>query len=87
MVAEEEEDKSNDKITEKSLKGLSILLAEDNIVNQKITAKMLQKVGCVVDTAVNGKEVVDRVLTGSYKLILMDSQMPEMDGFRGNTVN
>ena len=59
---------------------LSILLAEDNIVNQKLAAKLLEKRGYRVAVASNGREAVDAFEGESFDLILMDVQMPEMDG-------
>jgi signal transduction histidine kinase/ligand-binding sensor domain-containing protein/DNA-binding response OmpR family regulator len=59
---------------------LHILLAEDNKVNQTMAKRMLQKHGHQVSTAVNGKEVLTALAQNSYDLILMDVQMPEMDG-------
>jgi PAS domain S-box-containing protein len=58
-----------------------ILLAEDNSVNQKIGARLLEKCGCHVDLAANGKEALDMAARFPYDLILMDCGMPEMDGF------
>jgi hypothetical protein len=66
---------------EKELKGVRVILAEDNLVNQKITVKMLEKKDMVVKTAVNGEEVVEIWDKEDYDIILMDCQMPEMDGF------
>lgn len=63
------------------LKQLSILLAEDNIVNQKIAVRMLEKRGWTVKTADNGKQVLDHLAKESFDLILMDAQMPVLDGF------
>jgi signal transduction histidine kinase/ActR/RegA family two-component response regulator len=60
--------------------GLQVLLVEDNRVNQKVVTKMLKKLGCAVDIAENGREGVEAVLGGSYDLVLMDQQMPVMDG-------
>ncbi|MCE2888481.1 MAG: response regulator [Pseudanabaena sp.] len=57
-----------------------ILLAEDNLVNQKVAAMMLKKLGYIADIANNGLEVLQMVEKRFYDLILMDMQMPEMDG-------
>ena len=60
---------------------LRILLAEDNVVNQMVMLKMLNKLGYQADVAANGKEVLRSFELQPYDLILMDVQMPEMDGF------
>ncbi|MBN2685573.1 MAG: response regulator [Pontiellaceae bacterium] len=57
-----------------------ILLVEDNKVNQMVVRKMLAKLGYTADLAENGKQAVEAALQGSYDLILMDIQMPIMDG-------
>ncbi len=61
-------------------KALSILLAEDHIVNQKLMMAMLGKLGYTPDLANNGVEVLERLKSKRYDIILMDIQMPEMDG-------
>ena len=61
-------------------RGLKILLAEDNIVNQKLAVKLLEKRGHKVTVASNGKKAVELYGADSFDLILMDVQMPEMDG-------
>jgi two-component system sensor histidine kinase/response regulator len=60
---------------------IRILVGEDNIVNQKVILNLLKKLGYRADTAVNGLEVIRALESNSYSLVLMDVQMPEMDGF------
>ncbi len=60
---------------------LNILLAEDNLVNQKLAINLLETRGYQVTLASNGKEAVEAYEKGAFDLILMDVQMPEMDGF------
>lgn len=59
---------------------LKILIAEDNRVNQKLAMRVLTKLGYDPDLAQNGKEVLEEVSEVNYDIILMDVQMPEMDG-------
>jgi len=62
--------------------GLRILLAEDNETNQIVACVVLEKYGCRVDIAVNGREAVAAVRDRGYDLVLMDLMMPEMDGLQ-----
>jgi len=59
---------------------MRILVAEDILVNQKVVHIMLQKMGYDADVACNGMEAVEKTLLNMYDLILMDVQMPVMDG-------
>ena len=59
----------------------SLLLVEDNIINQEVALSMLRSFGCVVDVASNGLEALDAVKHKIYDLVLMDCMMPEMDGY------
>ena len=61
--------------------GLRVLVAEDNSVNLRITLMQLRKMGCQPDVANNGLEVLEAVERTRYDAVLMDCQMPEMDGF------
>jgi PAS domain S-box-containing protein len=58
-----------------------VLLAEDNPVNQRLAVRMLEKLGVQVEVAANGREAVDLCAREHFDLVLMDCQMPEMDGF------
>jgi CheY-like chemotaxis protein len=58
-----------------------VLIVEDNAVNQMVAARLLEKLGCRVDVAANGREAVEMVGLLPYDAIFMDCQMPEMDGF------
>ncbi len=60
--------------------GCRVLVAEDNVVNQRVIFRLLQKLGCLVDIAENGRIAVQMALTTPYDLVLMDYHMPEMNG-------
>ncbi|MCX4246839.1 response regulator [Paraliomyxa miuraensis] len=66
--------------------GLRVLVVDDNAINQKVAAKLLEGLGCRIDLAGNGQEAVDLVDGVSYDLVFMDVQMPIMDGFEATRV-
>ena len=66
--------------------GSHILLAEDNAVNREVAVALLSQAGLVVDTAINGRVAVEKVRSMAYDLVLMDMQMPEMDGLEATRI-
>lgn len=68
-----------------SWQGAHILLAEDTPTNQDVMKAMLHVLGCDVDIVANGQQALDVLINSHYDLVLMDCQMPEMDGFEATT--
>lgn len=68
------------------LRNLKILLAEDNLINQKVVIRVLTSQGAAVDIANHGREAIDMLKTKQYDVILMDLQMPEMDGYEATKI-
>jgi two-component system sensor histidine kinase/response regulator len=62
--------------------GMRILLAEDNPVNQKLATRLLQRLGAEVQVAVNGIEVLQALRESDFDAVLMDCQMPQLDGYQ-----
>ncbi len=68
------------KLVAEQYAGLPILLAEDNPINREVAQELLSSAGLIVDSVENGRQAVDAVRNKPYELVLMDLQMPEMDG-------
>ncbi|MBF0421671.1 MAG: response regulator [Magnetococcales bacterium] len=66
--------------------GARVLLVEDNVINQQVARELLERVGLTVEIANNGREALDRIEHFSYDAVLMDLQMPDMDGFEATTI-
>jgi CheY-like chemotaxis protein/HPt (histidine-containing phosphotransfer) domain-containing protein len=64
---------------------LSVLVADDNPVNRKLTVRYLQRLGYTVDEAADGREAVEAVKSARYAAVLMDCEMPEMDGYQATS--
>jgi CheY-like chemotaxis protein len=67
-------------------RGGRLLLVEDNFVNERVAVYMLTKLGATVEVARNGREAIDLLSQRRYDLVLMDCQMPEMDGFEATRI-
>ena len=68
-------------LSEQKRQGLRLLLAEDNPINRKLAVTLIRKAGLRIDTVENGRQAVQTLQRQRYSLVLMDVQMPEMDGF------
>lgn len=62
-------------------RALKVLVVEDNLVNQKLIARLLERLGCAVDLALGGEEALAMMMQSQFDIVLMDCQMPEMDGY------
>ncbi len=82
-VAEKTEEEAKD---EGVLKGKRVLVAEDNLTNQALARAILGNVGIYVTIAVNGKKAVEILRKGVFDAVLMDIQMPEMDGYEATRI-
>ena len=80
MVGSEQQVQVYDITGETAIATLNILLAEDNLINQKVAVSLLRKAGHLVDVALNGHEALSALGRKRYDLILMDMHMPDMDG-------
>jgi two-component system, sensor histidine kinase and response regulator len=69
-------------VYKRQMKGFRILVVEDNPTNRDIAVAILESAGIIPDTAVNGREAVEKVSRNKYDAVLMDVQMPEMNGFQ-----
>ena len=69
----------------RAARSLRVLVAEDNLVNQKLAQHLLERRGHTPILVANGREAVDALRAGDFDLVLMDLQMPEMDGFEATT--
>jgi CheY-like chemotaxis protein len=61
-----------------------VLVAEDNVINQKLISRILKSLGYASEIASNGKEALSKVQTERYDIVFMDVQMPEMDGYEAS---
>ena len=72
-------------VTEEPMLSGKILLVEDHVVNRKLATRMLFKIGLETDIAVNGAKAIEMVQKNQYDLVLMDVQMPVLDGLQATS--
>jgi len=72
--------------TEWSFDSRRVLVADDNVINQRLMTTLLRRSGCEVDVAANGREAVQMSEATTYDLVVMDCQMPVMDGFEATSI-
>jgi CheY-like chemotaxis protein len=80
-VEAEQAASADEQLIGKAVRPLRVLVVEDNLVNQKVAVRLLEHGGHTVLLATNGREAVDVVARYEFDVVLMDVQMPEMDGF------
>ncbi len=84
LISETNEESNN--TTLKFNKKINVLLAEDNFINQRLAEVVLNNLGCKVDFANDGQEALDMLRAQPYDIILMDIQMPRVDGLKASTI-
>ncbi|MBF0225872.1 MAG: response regulator [Desulfobacterales bacterium] len=80
-VIPNEYEKINAQDAVQKIRGKKVLIAEDNSMNQQIVCEILKSIGVIADIVSNGREALDMILKNSYDAVLMDLQMPIMDGY------
>ena len=81
MEAKPEQPSAQDPESQPAHENVRLLLAEDNLINQKVAGKLIKKLGYAVDMVMNGAEAIDAIARDDYDLVLMDCRMPELDGY------
>ena len=81
LVDERNEARNNDRVLKPVTDQVIVLLAEDNLINQRVATRLLEKLGCEVHTVDDGTGAVEQALARTYDLVFMDCQMPRMDGY------
>jgi len=83
---ESEDLEMSEEYFKENFSNVNILIAEDNLVNQKITIRLLEKKGWKVEAVENGQEAIDRLEKNSFDMILMDANMPILDGLEATKI-
>jgi CheY-like chemotaxis protein/HPt (histidine-containing phosphotransfer) domain-containing protein len=85
-AADEREAADSPAVSMTAIRGAKVLLVEDNDLNQEVATELLRGAGLVVDVADNGQIAVDKVQSAAYDIVLMDMQMPVMDGLSATRI-